>query len=219
MFDTDDSSPERATRERLLDAAGRVFAERGFRDSTVRDICTLAGANVAAVNYHFRDKEGLYVAVLREAHTTAENRHPFEGDFNLLSPEDRLRAFVRIMLKRMLDKGKPAWFGKLMAREMVEPTAALDSLVDQNIRPKSEFLKSIVRSVMSEPVPDERRVRAHARSVIGQCLFYHQNRSVIERLFDEVQYDEAGIDEIARHVAEFSLAAIRAKPVGAEAHQ
>ena len=59
------------TRQRLLEAAGEIFAEQGFRQTTVRDICARAGANVAAVNYHFGDKEKLYSEVLRFAHGCA----------------------------------------------------------------------------------------------------------------------------------------------------
>ena len=58
---------DRETRQRLLDAASRLFAERGFKDVTVRDICRAARANVAAVNYHFGDKRGLYVQLLQAA--------------------------------------------------------------------------------------------------------------------------------------------------------
>ena len=56
------------TKARLLEAAGEEFAEKGFELARVRAICERAGANLAAINYHFGDKEQLYVEVLREAH-------------------------------------------------------------------------------------------------------------------------------------------------------
>ena len=52
------------TRERIADAAGEIFAERGFDGTTVRDICQRAGANIAAVNYYFGDKQRLYLEAL-----------------------------------------------------------------------------------------------------------------------------------------------------------
>ena len=52
-----------ATRLQLIEAAGEVFAEMGFQNATVREICRRAGANVAAVNYHFQSKEALLDAV------------------------------------------------------------------------------------------------------------------------------------------------------------
>ena len=58
---------DRETRERLLKAAAQLFADRGFKKVTVRDICRAARANVAAVNYHFGDKSGLYREVLQLA--------------------------------------------------------------------------------------------------------------------------------------------------------
>jgi AcrR family transcriptional regulator len=65
-----DSSPDK-TRQRLLEAAGEIFAEQGFRKATVRDICARADANVASVKYHFGDKEKLYSEILRFAHGCA----------------------------------------------------------------------------------------------------------------------------------------------------
>src|SRR4029079_14401871 len=58
------------TRERVLDAAMRLFAARGFQHVTVREICAAAEANVAAVNYHFCDKLELYKDVLARAINT-----------------------------------------------------------------------------------------------------------------------------------------------------
>jgi len=61
------ATPDLETRDRVLKAAERLFAERGFKKVTVRDICRAARANVAAVNYHFGDKQGLYREVLQIA--------------------------------------------------------------------------------------------------------------------------------------------------------
>ena len=61
------------TRDKLIEAAGHVFAERGYRAATIREICRRAGANVAAVNYTFGDKMGLYTEVLRHSVRAAPN--------------------------------------------------------------------------------------------------------------------------------------------------
>src|ERR1700722_20111186 len=101
---------ERETRSRLLSAAGEVFAEKGFKAATVREICQRAGANVAAINYHFGDKQKLYSEVLRFAHACSMDRHPPEKGMNERStPEERLRAFIHSFVQRVFDDGQPAW--------------------------------------------------------------------------------------------------------------
>src|SRR5881296_836573 len=125
-----DKAPE--TRQRLLEAAGEVFAEHGFHDATIREICEKAKANVAAVNYHFGDKEELYAAVFDYARACAVDQFN-ELVVPTIPPEERLRAFVQAVLVRFFDEGRPAWLGKLVAREMIEPTKALDSLVNGQI--------------------------------------------------------------------------------------
>src|SRR5262245_24821583 len=100
------------TRERLLDAAARVFAARGFHQATVREICDLAKANIAAVNYHFQTKERLYAAVLQHTHHSAIEKYPPQmGLTGRDTPRDRLRAFVRALLFRIFDAGPAACFG------------------------------------------------------------------------------------------------------------
>src|SRR5215510_14744096 len=128
----DPTMPE--TRQRLLEAAGEVFAARGFRAATVREICQRARANLAAVNYNFGDKERLYAAVLQYTFHCAE---PSPLDLGLgveATVEERLQAFTRSPLLSLLAEGRPAWHRKLVTREMGEPTRALDTVVDQIIR-------------------------------------------------------------------------------------
>ena len=202
------ATPE--TDRRLLEAAGAVFAERGFRGATVREICVRAGANVAAVNYHYRDKGRLYAAVLRHAHRAAMEQHP--PDLGLgprPTPRERLAAFVRSFLLRLLDEGRPAWHGRLMAREMADPTPALDALVEAAIRPTFERLLGIVRDLLGPRARPE-TVRDVASSVVGQCLFYRHARAVIERLDPGRKFGRAEIDRLAGHVTRFSLAGLRA---------
>lgn len=204
--------PDEATRQQLLAAAGEVFAETGFRAATVREICRRAGANIAAVNYHFGDKETLYAEVVRHSQQKALEKHPPLLDVSPdAAPEKRLRAFVRSLLLRIFDAGPLAWHGKLMSREMIEPTPTLDSLVEERIRPMSEQLRKIVAEILECPVSDE-RVRLCSLSVVSQCLFYHHCQPVVSRLFPEQKYDNPGIVRLADHIANFSLAAMKHLP-------
>jgi AcrR family transcriptional regulator len=209
---TADPSPAE-TRRQLLEAAGAVFAESGFRDATVREICRRAGANVAAVNYHFGDKETLYAEVLRYAQGKALAKYPPLLDVaENAPPEEKLRAFVKSFLLRIFDKGPNAWHGKLMSREMIEPTAAFDSLLEERVRPMAGLLWKIVAAVLDCPTTHE-RVRLCAFSIVSQCVFYHHCRPVISRLFpDQLPLDRADIERLADHITRFSLAAMKPLP-------
>jgi TetR/AcrR family transcriptional regulator, regulator of cefoperazone and chloramphenicol sensitivity len=204
-----DSPARMATRQRLLEAAGEVFAERGFRNTTIREICRRARANLAAVNYHFGDKERLYAAVMKYAHACALEKYPLaQRESEEMPAEQRLHAFIRYLLLSVVDKGAPAWLGKLMAREMIEPTRALDALVESIIFPMAQKLGAIVRELLEASVPDE-RVHHCQISIIGQCLHYRNARPVIQRLFPEHQYSPEDIAAMADHITRFSLAALR----------
>ena len=202
----DPTMPE--TRQRLLEAAGEVFAERGFRMATVRDICQRAKANLAAVNYHFGDKERLYAAVLQYTFHCAEH-YPLDlGLGGEASVEERLRAFIRSHLFSFLAEGRPAWHRKLIAREMAEPTRALATEVDQMIRPEAELLMAIVRDVLGHDAHPQ-RVWQCASSIIGQCLFYHHARPVILRLDPAQTFTPEAIEQLVDHITHFSLAALK----------
>lgn len=200
--------PER-TRERLLAAAGEVFAERGYRRATVREICRRAGVNPASVNYHFKSKEDLYADVLESAYRQARQKYP-DADVpaSAEAAETRLHRFVRTFLLRILDEGRPAWFGKLMAREIVEPTGALDKVIDRAIRPLHEALGTIVGEILGAGA-GEAEIRRHVFSIVGQCLFYRHGRHVIARLYPDVRYDAPEIERTAAHISSGSLRSMR----------
>ena len=103
-------------KERILSAAGEVFAERGFEAATVRDICLAAGVNVAAVNYYFGDKQKLYNETVRQAHQRLVAQVPLSPWPAGTSARAQLRDFIGNVLERMLGFGRPRWQTRLMLR-------------------------------------------------------------------------------------------------------
>ena len=199
---------DQETRQRLLDAAARLFAEHGFEKVTVRDICKEAGANVAAVNYYFRDKWGLYKELLQTiidySKRTSELAHEAGPG---KSPGERLRHYIRVFLRRHLGgEGKGCWHGKLMAREMTDPSPGLDLFVEEAIRPNGARVAALVSELMGCPVTDP-RVGACVGSIQTQMVGYMN--PVASRMIPGLNTSEV-IDALADHIAEFSLAGIRA---------
>jgi TetR/AcrR family transcriptional regulator, regulator of cefoperazone and chloramphenicol sensitivity len=138
-------------KDRLIEAAGEMFALCGYRAATVREICRKAGTHVGAVNYHFRDKEGLFTAVLEHAHQWSVRRYPPDAGLkDGAVPEEKLRVFVSSFLRRVLGQGAPDWHGRLMIREMAEPSEALNRMVRSSIHPLYLYLVSILRELLSE---------------------------------------------------------------------
>lgn len=194
------------TKTRLLEAAGEEFAERGFESTTIRSIIERAKANIAAVNYHFGDKERLYIQAVIEAH-----RCGMESEEDVIDPSlsasDELRQFVRHFLSRILALGhQDSWHHKLMLREMIRPSPASETLVRDVIRPKFQRLMAILRRAC--PHADEQRLTASAFSVIGQCLHYKMARQIAEKLIGVQAFAALDVEYLSDHIAGFSLAAL-----------
>lgn len=200
---------DRETRDRLLKAAQELFAKRGFKEVTVREICHEAHANVAAVNYHFGDKLGLYretmqIAIDAMRDATEAARRAGEG----LAPEEQLRAYVVLFLRRLLAPGHES-VHQLVNREVSDPTPALDDLVEQGMRPRLEYLKGVIAGIMGCD-PKEQRVMRCVLSVQSQSIIYARPNAVAERLGFKFHPTPAQIDQAARHIVDFSIAGIRA---------
>ena len=138
-----------ATKQRIMEGQpGDIFGHQGFKTATVRAIAKAAQANIASINYHFRNKEGLYRAVLENIFSTVFKTIPvvMTAESNA-PPEERLRFFIRGMFHRFLSSrglGGLGGKGKLIAREFLDPTPAFATIVETYIRPHKNILVDII---------------------------------------------------------------------------
>lgn len=202
------------TKERLIQAAGPIFARAGFAEATVREICEAAGANLAAINYHFGDKWGLYVATIEEAHLRMSEVLPTAEVEPGLHPEEQLGQFVRTTLLRMINGPKTGWPSELLMREVLAPSAACDVLIQKCVRPHFERLLEIIQILLKQPV--HRRELEHLGfAVISQCFHYRMCGPFMKRITDTnatdpaMAIDERDLEDAIAFVTRFSLVAIR----------
>ena len=203
------SSEDRETRARLLHAAARLFAERGFARVTVRDICKKARANVAAVNYHFGGKDGLYRAVMRHAMETMQATTAAASEAGQGFPAaERIRAYVSVFADRLLGVHHETWIHQLMLREMSDPTPALEMVAEEVLKPRMAYLSAAIAELL-HCAPDDPRVLRCALSVTCQFNSMLWTRAVA-KLLDAEAGVPGSIDEIAEHIARFSLGGMKA---------
>src|SRR5262249_10159217 len=194
------------TRAKLLAAAGEVFARAGYYNATIREICALAGANVAAVNYHFRDKLGLYTEVLRKSVGVPQNQavlKMFEQD---TPPSEVLRHVIRAMVQRMCgtDRHELNLRFQLMAQELARPMPVRSCVIDEAVRPIYTRMLALISSMLGLP-PDDPKTRLCTHSVVGQIAHYVHARPVVAQLWPQQKMTPEQLDQIAEHIADFSL--------------
>ncbi|MCA9207859.1 MAG: CerR family C-terminal domain-containing protein [Pirellulaceae bacterium] len=197
------------SRSRVLQAAGPIFAEKGFQAATVREICHAANVNLASVNYYFRDKENLYIETVRQARERRAARAPLPHWQPDTPPERRLRDFIHTMLTRMLAGSDEAWQVRLMMREILQPTEACREMVEDYFRPQFEILLGILTELLPDHTPPH-RLRQIGFSVVGQCMHYRVSTQVVEMITPPDEHEQYyGIEQLADHIATFTVAAVR----------
>ncbi len=199
-------------RERILTAAGREFADRGYEAATIRDICSAAGVNVAAVNYYFGDKRRLYIASVKHAHEERQRQVP-QPEWPPGTPaSQKLHGFVGNMLDRMLGFDHPPWEVRLLMREVLHPTEACRELVEDYIRPHFGLLLGILDELAGGELPDA-DLRRVGLSIVGQCFLYRAAGEVVAMLVPSDEIDAHHTpSSIADHVTRYALAAMGVAP-------
>ncbi len=194
------------TRTRLLESAGPVFAAHGFDGATVREICSAAEVNVAAVGYHFGDKLGLYREVIRGIRDHRERRFPTPNN-DQSDPRRSLYRIVRTLLSRMLACDESGWETQLLMREMNHPTPVFETMVREFFRPQFDRLVDVLRQLTQTELPDY-RLQQLALSVVGQCLYYRLGSGVIQVLIPQSElHAHFDVDSLSRHITSVMLAA------------
>jgi AcrR family transcriptional regulator len=203
------------TRDRLIDAAGEVFATRGYRGATMRAIAGRAGANLAAAHYHFGSKQALYRAVVRAHFERLEQRLAERGaalDAALARALERddlvalLQARVRTMLGTLLEPGSV--HATLMLRELLDPTPTLAFVVRHWVDPMRRDTARILSRLAPALSPDA--IERCMHSVMGQMFFYLSHRAALLIVMRRRAYPPGFADEIAAHVVAFSLGGLDA---------
>jgi len=196
------------TRDKLLDVAGRIFANRGYRAATIREICVAAGANIAAVNYHYGDKLGLYTEVVRQSARLAE----FQAAQTVIDrdapAEEVLRAVIHARLHSLFRGDRPDWSFRIMAHELAQPTPALRRLVNKAGQPVFHRMLELIGGMIGLPAEDE-STRLCAISLLGQIMVYALAGPLVNAIWPEFEMTPVQVERIADHIADFSLSYIK----------
>ena len=199
-------------RTRILNAAGPIFAHKGYETATVREICDQAEVNLASVNYYFGGKERLYIETVKRAHPITLSEIHVPDWPSGTQPETKLRDFIHAMMKRMVEVKTAPWQHHLLMREMHQPTAACRELVQGYFRTEFRILLDILDEILPSDTPQHRRHQI-GFSVVGQCVHYKVGGHVIAMLIDEDELKEHySTEQIAEHIAEMCLAALGVVP-------
>lgn len=198
------------TRDRILETAGRLFAEKGFKATTVRDVCREAGVNLQAIAYHFGGKTQLHVESVRYAIARSHEGTEIPALLDEMSPEEKFRQVIRGLYLPLLTadaERHPPWCAPLIMRELSQPTPVCAGLVEEFIRPKHDLIFAVVRELR----PDFDEVTCHLAvfSLVGQLIFHRLSRTAVQLLLGPEKAPELTVERIIDHITQFTLAALR----------
>jgi AcrR family transcriptional regulator len=200
----------RSTQESLLDAAGQVFAEKGPYRATGKEICELAGANSAAVNYYFGGIEGLYAAVLAEANNRLLSLDELtQSGASGLDAQAKLGLFFELALKSLF-LPKAGWALRVVGREFLSPSAAVSAWREQQTLASSAILRRIVSEIMDLP-PRHSAVAWGCITVVAPLMFLVvADRPILLRAYPGLTLSVDAAPTVARQLSRHAIAGLRA---------
>ncbi len=196
-------------KDRILNEAEILFAEKGFHAVTVREITRSAKCNLAAVNYHFGNKENLYLEVFKQRWIPRAKRvrAAFQKTVSAGNGQEIaeiVHALAHAFLKGPLTDDERLRHAQLMIREMAMPTLALDLLIEEVIQPFFREVAGRLRPLMEEAFEKE-RLMLNIISVFSMVIYFNFARVPVRRVTGE-EYDENFKEKLVDHIVKFSVA-------------
>ncbi len=199
--------PSEVTRDRIMKAAGRLFAERGYDGTSIRAIVAKARVNQAAINYHFDGKDGLYREVLRAAFRgMTDDQLGHAQDIKTMSREEALGAFVRRQLRPLMARDESSRHMRIFNWETVRPTAVFRSMLSEEAAPFMGLAADLVRRFM--PDADRRTLTVASIWLIGQCGVFLRNRDRLSEPPIGLEIDDAMVEWLAQSVSRWVVAGL-----------
>jgi AcrR family transcriptional regulator len=196
--------PSEVTRDRIMKAAERLFAERGYDGTSIRAIVARAHVNQAAINYHFEGKDGLYREVLRAAFRgLTEDQLAHAGEAGAMSREEALAAFVRRQLRPLLARDEASRHIRIFNWETVRPTPVFRRLISEEAAPFMGVATDLVRRFM--PDADHRTLVVAAIWLLGQCSIFVRNREQLAGPPVELALEEAAVGWLAQTISRWTI--------------
>jgi AcrR family transcriptional regulator len=198
----------REKRERLLKAAGEIFAEHGFKGTTIKNISEHANTNIASVNYHFRDKETLYREVLHYAIEQCRHRYLLSDENVKETPVQRVNLELHRYAKAMFQDEMTRWQAKLFFREFIKPTVGIAELIREAHEPHLKAIEALIKDAIgSDAHHKEVRFSTYSAIFLCYCFFILKMDVMGVKADDRL---EAGPREIADLISQFAIGGMQA---------
>jgi AcrR family transcriptional regulator len=198
----------KTTKQKLIEAACEVFSQKGYREATIADICAQAQSNIAAVNYHFGDKENLYAHAWRYAFDQSLEAYPPEGELTEDAPaNERLKARISSLINRILDEGKVGYFSRMLFAEMATPTNSIDEVIGEAVMPQREKMFTILAKLLGEAATSE-NICLCGMCIMNMCSMFAMNTRLRKKIFLQNPHIKISKEMLTEHIYSFAMGGI-----------
>ena len=199
--------PSEITRDRILKTAVKLFAERGYEATSIRTLAAKAHVNQAAINYHFKTKDGLYREVLRDAiHALTEDQLSHAQETQAMPRERALGEFVRQQLRPLSARDDVTRYIHILNWEAVQPTEVYRKLVSEEAAPFLGFAVDLMRRFM--PEADQGTLTMAAVWLVGQCTVFIRYREQLAMPPVSLKLNEPAVDRLSALISGWALAGL-----------